>query len=389
MAQGSIVKRCPICGNQSSTPCTHKEARYAIVYRVGKKQKWESGWATRHAAERRLSEIMSELHTGTYREPKPILFSEFALKWLKDYAAGATKPATFETYRIIIEHRLNSAFGNRPLLNLTAEEIQGLVSTSLRDKNLAPKTVNNTLVLLKTMLMHGVRWGYLRENPAQYIDPLRVEPKEMSFLTPEEIRLLLENSHEPFRTLFTTAILTGMRRGELLGLQWGDIDWNQNRIYIKRSIYWRVRKDIKSNEPCWIFVTPKSARSRRTVVMSPRLREALEFHKSISIANSHDLVFCNKHGAPLDPDNMIHWQFFPALRRAGLRRIRFHDLRHTYTALLISQGENIKFIQSQLGHASATTTLDRYGHLMPDSHRETGQRLDQQVFALIPAPRPV
>ena len=123
--------------------------------------------------------------------------------------------------------------------------------------------------------------------------------------------------------------------------------------------------------------------------MSPRLREALEFHRSISTGNPNDLVFCSQNGKPLDPENMIHWHFLPALRKAGLRRIRFHDLRHTYTALLISQGENIKFIQSQLGHASATTTLDRYGHLMPDSHRETGQRLDQQVFALIPAPRPV
>ncbi len=389
MAQGSIVKRCPKCGNRAQAPCNHKEAMYSIVYRVGKKQKWEMAGPTRHGAERRLAQVMAELHSGAYRPPKPILFSEFAHKWLKDYAEGATKPSTFVTYKLLIEHRLIPAFGNAPISNLTTEDVHGFLSASLKERNLAPKTVNNTLILLKTILTHAVRWGYLRESPAQYVERLRIEPKEMSFLTPQEIRLLLEHAREPFRTLVITAIFTGMRRGEILGLQWGDIDWNQNRIYVRRSIYWQLRKDKKSGEPCWLFVTPKSSRSRRTIVMSPRLRESLEFHKSVTAASHLDLVFCTRSGMPLHPHNLVYEQFLPTLRRAGLRRIRFHDLRHTYTALLIAQGENIKFIQSQLGHASATTTLDRYGHLLPDAHRETGQRLDQQIFALTPVAKTI
>lgn len=96
--------------------------------------------------------------------------------------------------------------------------------------------------------------------------------------------------------------------------------------------------------------------------------------------NPHDLVFCTKDGGPIDPRNLIEREFWPALSRAGLRRVRFHDLRHTYTALMIAQSANIKFIQSQLGHASIQTTLDRYGHLLPEVQRGVGERLDAAVF---------
>jgi hypothetical protein len=120
--------------------------------------------------------------------------------------------------------------------------------------------------------------------------------------------------------------------------------------------------------------------SIRRIVMSPVLRQALEQHRLIGRASEMDLVFSNENGLSLDPENLIKREFLPALDRAGLRRIRFHDLRHTYASLLISQGENIKFIQSQLGHASAKTTLDRYRHLMPNLENDAARRLDKTVF---------
>ena len=114
--------------------------------------------------------------------------------------------------------------------------------------------------------------------------------------------------------------------------------------------------------------------------MSPRLKESLEIHRINSPINEADLVFVNSAGSPLDPDNTIKREFQPALRMAGLRIVRFHDLRHTYTSLLIAQGENIKFIQSQLGHASIQTTMDRYGHILPNTNKGVGERLDRLVF---------
>ena len=111
------------------------------------------------------------------------------------------------------------------------------------------------------------------------------------------------------------------------------------------------------------------------------MKEALEIHRITAVENLYVLVFCNKEGKPIDGKNMTARDFHPTLRLAGLRKIRFHDLRHTFTTLLINQNENIKFIQSQLGHASIQTTIDRYGHLLPCDQHGVGVKLDGQIFS--------
>jgi integrase len=169
-----------------------------------------------------------------------------------------------------------------------------------------------------------------------------------------------------------------MRRGELLALQWGDIDWHDSQIYVRRSLYFEAHRTEKKRK--WRFITPKSKSSIRTINMSPTLALELKKYKLAHPAGPLDLVFAQEGGSPLEPDNLVKREFSPALRRAGLRRLPFHSLRHSFTALLIAQGENIKYIQSQLGHASIQTTLDRYGHLLPATHKEAGQRLDQTLF---------
>lgn len=144
----------------------------------------------------------------------------------------------------------------------------------------------------------------------------------------------------------------------------------------------------------WRFDTPKTKNSMRTIIMPPSLKKVLEQHKfneTVRLAqvaekskepNKHDLIFTNGAGSPMDPDNLIKRGFHPALEAAGLRKVRFHDLRHSYASLLIDQGENLKFIQSQLGHASIQATIDRYGHMMHLGHySNVGARLDEKVFA--------
>ena len=152
-----------------------------------------------------------------------------------------------------------------------------------------------------------------------------------------------------------------------------------------RSVYWRRRGDLKAGEPTWVFVPPKTRYSRRTIVLSPKLREALEVHKMTCPVSPHDLVFYNADGTPFEPTTVVYSHFLPTLARAGVKRIRFHDLRHTLATLLIAQGENVKFVQGQLGHASAVMTLDRYGHLLPNTHHGVAERLDRQIFEPVPA----
>ena len=160
--------------------------------------------------------------------------------------------------------------------------------------------------------------------------------------------------------------MTGMRRGELLALQRGDIDWHGGQIHVRRALYKRR------------FVTPKSRKGLRAIDMAPTLAHTLQGHL-LQVADARDaLVFPAKRGKPLDPDNLVKREFQPALVRAGLRQIRFHDLRHTYASLLINNGENIKYIAEQMGHASVQITLDRYGHLFPNVRREAVLRLEKR-----------
>ena len=206
-----------------------------------------------------------------------------------------------------------------PLRDVTLPHVREFIK-ALLGKQLAAKTIRNVILILKQMFKHAVQWGYLDSNPVQYVELPRGEEKEMDILTTAEIRRLLEPQAEPLKTLLLTAMLTGMRQGELFGLQWSDIDFDGHRIHVRRSLW--------------------------------------------------------------------HREFPRALRRAGLRHVRFHDLRHTYTSLLIAQGAHPKYIQAQLGHASIQTTLDRYGHLMPEIHQAEARKLDRLVFGDAGVPRP-
>ncbi len=211
----------------------------------------------------------------------------------------------------------------------------------------------------------ALQWGHLDTNPAQYAERPRDQDKEIEVLTPEEIRRLLEAQEDPLRTLLLTAVLTGMRQGELFGLKWEDIDFERHQIHVRRAL-WHGQ-----------LVTPKSRRSRRAIDMPPTLEAAL---RRLSAQKRSEFVFCSEAGTPINADNFRHREFPRALKRAELRHVRFHDLRHTYTSLLVAQGAHPKYIQAQLGHASIQTTLDRYGHLMPQLHQAESQKLDQLVF---------
>ncbi|MCH9032289.1 MAG: site-specific integrase [candidate division Zixibacteria bacterium] len=353
MAKGSVIKR---------------SGSWYAVYRVGGRQKWEKAGTLKRSAERILTKRLEELNTGLFVDEPKIRFSEFARKWLTDYVKVSVKESTYVSYEAIVRLHLNPHFGEFWLNQITPVQIQNLVSRKISRDGLSPKSVVNILAPLKEMFKHAVLWGYLRRNPASLINNPRIEQKEMDFLTPSEICLLMENVLPKYHTLFLTAIMTGMRRGEILGLQWDDIDWRSSQICVRRSLY-------KGK-----FISPKSKRALRRITMSPMLREGLEQHRLLAPRSEMDLVFCQDNGKPIQPDNMVKREFLPALQRAGLRRIRFHDLRHTFASLLIAQGENVKIVQNQLGHSSATTTLDRYGHLMPNAEQEAASRLDQTVF---------
>jgi len=364
---GNILTRCDSCRKNNLNgfaPCQCKTRRkYIVEYRIDGKKRRETVGYNKRNAELRLAEIISQVHNGTFFKPKKqgTRFREFAEKWLNDYAKPRVKERTYVTYRGYVRNHLNPYFERADVTTMTQEDIEGYLAKLIDRLN--PNTVNKILKMLKTMFKYARRWKYREDNPAWDIDCFLEKHREMDYLNPEEIRLLLEHSPEPDKTIFLIAILTGMRKSEVLALQWGDIDWNSNTIYVRRSLRFKIRKDIGVEDKRWWFDSPKTRNSVRAIIMSPRLKEALDrhrFNQTVEFAqkekgkkpfNTDELIFTNGAGSPVDPDNMVKRIFHPALERAGLRKVRFHDLRHTFASLLIDQGENLKFIQSQLGHA--------------------------------------
>lgn len=351
------------------TGSIHKKGKhYYIVFRIldsktGKRrQKWVSAGKLKREAEKKLSELMGEVHSGTYREIQKITFAAFSELWLKSYAETKTKPSTLRSYQDIINNHLIPVMGDYFLTEINTAMLQKYVA--MRLQSVKPKTVINEIVPLKEMFKHALKWNYLKFNPAEYVERPRKEEIEMEIFTPDEVNKFLEQVTPKYKPFFLTAILTGMRRGELLGMQWGDIDWNHNQVHVKRSL-WKSQ-----------FVSPKSKKSKRKIDLSPALIMELKKHKLACPPSNLDIVFCNLEGRPLNPDSLVKRQFLPALRRAKIKRIRFHDLRHTNVAFRIEQGQNIKYIQNQLGHASIQTTLDRYGHLIKEVNQEEAEKLD-------------
>jgi len=221
-------------------------------------------------------------------------------------------------------------------------------------------------------LEKAVQWGYISTNPAAYVKKPRVEKAEVEYLEPEEIKRLIEAADERHKALIMFACLTGARQSEILGLRWCDIDLEEGKAFI--------RQILQGGR----FYPPKSKAGRRVVDLPAILMEALEAHKirqAVELSkNPHDLVFTSEKGTPLDGRNVAQRILEPALRIAGLCKVGFHALRHSYVSMLIAQGENVKTIQSLVGHASARMTWDVYGHLFEGAGRKAVDRLQDRLF---------
>ena len=211
----------------------------------------------------------------------------------------------------------------------------------------------------------------------------KIPRREMDFLTPAEVRLLLECVKPAWYPFFLTAVTTGLRIGELLAMKWGNLE-ESSELYYVREIWARKRPGYSGG-----FAEPKTDESKQPIDLSPACLDALrrqrkqQAEEKLKAGDKYeglDLIFATSMGKPLDDKNVVHRQFEPSLEAAGLRKIRFHDLRHTCAALLIDQGESPKYIQRQLRHASIETTFNRYGHLFPEKKREAMRRLDEKLL---------
>jgi integrase len=237
-------------------------------------------------------------------------------------------------------------------------------------------TLRRILGVMGQIFNYAVRHRYIDFNPLREAERPRSrghegesQEKQMQVLTPAQVKSLLDQVKEQkYKMLFTLAAFTGMRQGELLGLKWEDIDWEAKQVHVQRT-FTRRR-----------FFATKTKTSNRRIDLGPTLMIELKKWKLASGKNELGLVFCNGAGKPIDHYNLTRRYFLPALKAANLPKVRFHDLRHTYASIMIEQGENLKYIQTQLGHASPTVTLNVYAHLMKPTNQEAACRLENAIF---------
>jgi integrase len=357
---------------------------YTIVLTLGRdpvtgkpKQQWISVKGTKKDAEKRLSDLLHQLDTGTFMKPGKTTFGEFLERWLKDYGSNLS-PRGFERYKGIVEKHLLPKLGSIPLMQLRPEHIQKHYTDTLKD-GLSAGTVRYHHAVLNIALQTAVKWGLVGRNVADAASPPQTRRSEMQIWDEDDISRFLEVAKEtPYYALFYTALFTGMRRSELLALRWQDVDFILSQIYVNRSLH-----HLKDGS--YIFTEPKSATSRRTIALPPSvtllLRECYEKQEQerakLGIClTDDDLVFSTLEGKPLRP-NTVTYAWTRLANRAGIKVIRFHDARHTHASLMLKQSVHPKIVQERLGHSSIQITLDTYSHVAPGLQQSAAESFDK------------
>ncbi len=325
---------------------------YFAVLAIGQKRKWFKGGHAKKDAERVLAEKLNELNHGTYRELPKITFKDYADYWIKNYAEARLKPSTLSGYSDIILKLLVPAWKRIQISAISIGHLQAYVAR--RRDSVSAKTVCNEIAVIKLMFKHAHRWGYIRLNPAEHLERPKAKKAEITVLTPEEVKILILNTAPHYQIAFLTCVLTGMRAGELWGLHWSEVLWDTKQIFVRQSLW--------GGE----FQEPKTSYSVRKIDIPDLLVNELRKWKSAS--QESPLVFPSPEGMPSCHNNVVKRYFNPALEKAKLRHVSFHSLRHTNASMRIAAGLNIKYIQTQLGHASIKMTLDIYGHLFNDAN---------------------
>lgn len=358
---------------------------WSIVYlepldpKTGKRrQRWKGGFKTRAEATCALDDIVSRQRNGTYITPSNVTVAEFLTEeWLPAIAASV-RPSTRLSYAGNVRLHVIPSIGSMTLQALQPSRVnrlyaQLLAPTDKGGKGLSPKTVRNVHAVLRKALGDAERWGLV---PRNVID-LAEQPKarglthEHATWTPSELHMFLRSTeNQRLRGLWRLAAMTGMRRGEVLGLRWHDLDLDVKQLSVRQTLI-SVSYKIE-------FSAPKTPRSRRTIPLDAETVTSLRRHRADQakerlaagdMYQDRDLVFAHTDGSPIHPDS-VTGEFKRLLQRAGLPKIRLHDLRHTYATMSLQARVPSKVVSELLGHSTVAFTEDVYTHAIPALQEE-------------------
>ncbi len=346
---------------------------------------------SREAAERVKREVEARLALGGVESLEPAnsslpTLADYAQSWLRA-VEHERKPSTAGFYGQYLRLYVLPRFGMLRLGDIKRDEVKRFIG-DLRARNLAKNTIRLAVTTLRAVLTAAVEDGLIEHNVAQRLGRFVKSEKakrEATSLAPKEVERLLESakagsSLRDYALIFT-AIRAGLREGELAGLKWGDIQFgasedDQDRYILVQRTYdrrWSRRMlTPKSNKPRRVDIS----RQLRSLLLELRDARLLAVFAQGESDISDELVFPSEAGTPIEMNNFSERVFKPLLTQAGLRRIRFHDLRHTFGSLLIQTGASLAYVRDQMGHSSIQVTVDIYGHLIPGANVSFVDRLD-------------
>lgn len=325
--------------------------------------------STQQEAMKKRNALIREQERGKIVTKPNQTVAQYLDYWLGVYKQSI-RPRSYERYEQIIRLHIVPILGRLRLDKLLPQQVQSLYAQK-QEEGLSANTVVTIHHMLHRALKSAVRWGVVSHNVCESVEVPRKVPYRIQPLTLEQTQALLGAVRgHPNEALFVLAVATGMRRGELAGLKWQDVDLDKGELHVRRSL---VRVPTKMGGS-YLEAEPKTEKSRRRILFPDFALEALKAHRQRqqdikrqagSCWQEHDYVFCTPLGEHIHPGHDILEVFKTILKRAGLPEVRFHDLRHGAATQLLGMGVHPKIVQERLGHHDIGTTMDTYSHVLP------------------------
>jgi len=335
---------------------------------------------TQQEAVKQLRALLQTQDRGVLLATDKQTVAQFLTRWLTDVIKETRRPNTYQMYERAMRLHVIPFIGSIRLTRLTAQDVQAMLTRLGHAGSLSAHSIRLIRQTLNTALEQAVRWRLVPYNVVPLTTPPPQErvPETQMFLTPAQARQLLQTARgDRLEALYRVALALGLRRNEMLGLRWQDVDFEHGTLRVEMQLQYITGYPLA-------LVPPKSASSRRTLPLTPVLVQALRDHKARQLyermlagsawQTSWNVVFATPRGTPINPQS-VRTHFQALLRRAGLPAMRLHDLRHSCASLLMAQGVPDRVVQEILGHASATMTR-RYSHVMAQTTRDAAGLLD-------------
>ena len=355
----------------SSSITKRKDGRWQGQYvsdydpKTGKLRRHTIYGKTQKEVAEKLRAATSSIDNGTFQEPRKITVAEYAAEYMTTHVATLTD-STQRSYEKNLRLHILPALGTRRLTDLTHREVQRFASSlGAGGKGLAPKTVHTVFGTLHALLTAAQRDEILQRNIADFCSLPRVTQTRAKAITSAELNQFLDLIRkDEFYYLFFLDIFSGMRQSEILGLRWADIDWKQNSLVVRQQLQQKCKKGDYS------YTQKQHTKQQRQRLAAGPLWN-----------NSFDLVFTNEFGRALNHQT-VYKHLKRLLRSCGMGDYTFHSLRHSFATISLENGDDIKTVQTNLGHSTASFTLKTYAHVSDQMQRSSAARMEKLIFSL-------